>query len=84
MNFGWMTDTPAEIATLADVTDDVIAKLQGCGDASYGLGNDFTIRWDRFYELLEMDGYDMQDLGGPADNKIRRLVRKMVQGGEIS
>ena len=49
-----------------------------------GLGNRFVIDWDRFYEMLEsFNGYDMQDLGGPADNKIRRVVQKMVREGEV-
>ena len=54
-----------------------------CGGGAYGLGNNFTVDWDRFYELLEMYGYDMQDLGGKADNKIRRIVRKAIREGEI-
>jgi len=58
--------------------------LIGCGEASYGLGNRFVIDWDRFYETLEMYGWDMQDLGGPVDNKIQRIVRKAVREGEIS
>ena len=59
--------------------------LQDIGDASYGLGNRFVIDWDRFYEMLEsFADYDMQDLGGPADNKIRRVVQKMVREGDIS
>ncbi len=83
-NFDWYNDTPSEITKIEHVTEDVISKLQGCGEASYGLGNNWTINWERFYEILEMEGYDMQDLGGPADNKIRRLVQKMVKEGDIS
>ena len=75
---------PIEITRLEHVTEDVISKLQGCGEAVYGLGNNWTIDWDRFYQYLEDEGYDMQDMGGPADNKIRRLVRKMVKEGDIS
>ncbi len=58
--------------------------LSEIGSSVYGLGNRWVIDWDRFYEMLEsFHGYDMQDLGGPADNKIRRVVQKMVRDGEI-
>ena len=75
---------PVEITKLEDVTEDVISKLQSCGESSYGMGNNWTINWETFYECLEIEGYDMQDLGGRADNKIRRLVQKMVREGDIS
>lgn len=55
-----------------------------CANGAYGLGNNFTVDWERFYELLEMKGWDMQDLGGRIDNKIRRIVREAVQEGEVS
>ncbi len=55
-----------------------------CAEGAYGLGNNFTVDWERFYELLEMEGWDMQDLGGPIDNRIRRIVRNAIRDGEIS
>lgn len=59
--------------------------LIDCGEGAYGLGNNFTVDWERFYEMLETyGGYDMQDLGGKADNKIRRIVRKAIREGEIT
>ncbi len=54
-----------------------------CANASYGLGNRFTVDWERFYEFLEMEGWDMQDLGGRVDNKIRRIVQQAARDGEI-
>ena len=55
-----------------------------CANGAYGLGNNFTVNWERFYELLEMEGWDMQDLGGRMDEKIRRIVRKAVREGEVT
>ena len=78
---------PIEVNNVHDLPEfdaDFIAVLQGCGESVYGLGNDWSINWESFYQCLEMEGWDMQDLGGPADNKIRRVVRKMVNEGEIS
>ena len=78
---------PAVIRTVNDLPefDEPFLKvLADIGSGSYGLGNRFVIDWDRFYEMLEsFNGYDMQDLGGPADNKIRRVVQKMVREGEV-
>ena len=83
----WLPDKePVEVNRLADLPDfdDAFLKiLEEAGDASYGLGNNWSINWDTFYECLEREGWDMQDMGGPADNKIRRVVRKMVQEGVI-
>lgn len=55
-----------------------------CGNASYGMGNNFQINWDIFYESLESEGWDMQNLGGRMDNKIRRIVRDAVWEGLVS
>jgi hypothetical protein len=41
------------------------------------------IDWDRYYDVLETLGWDMQDLGGPADRKIRRIVRAAIRAGEV-
>lgn len=57
--------------------------LLECADASYGMGNRFVVDWERFYEHLESEGWDMQDLGGSVDNKIRRIVREAVKDGEV-
>ena len=54
-----------------------------CAEASYGLGNRWVVDWERFYECLEIEGWDMQDLGGPVDNKIRRFVRRAIKDGEM-
>ena len=80
-------EKPIEITGIDDLPefDDAFLKiLKDCGDASYGLGNNWSINWDAFYECFEMEGWDMQELGGPSDEKIRRVVRKMVNEGEIS
>jgi hypothetical protein len=78
------TFTPPPIEITADnpivPPRDLLIRI---GESVYGLGNNWTIDWERFYERLEAHGYDMQDLGGPADEKIRRIVRKAVQDGEI-
>ena len=83
----WHEGPVLSINSLDDLPefDEAFLKiLKDLGDASYGLGNRFVIDWDRFYEMMEsMEGYDMQDLGGPADSKIRRVVQKMVREGEI-
>jgi len=79
-------DDPKIIETPADLPpfDEAFLKiLKDCGDASYGFNQNFNIDWERFYESLEMNGWDMQDLGGSADEKIRRVVRRMVRDGEI-
>ncbi|KKL48423.1 hypothetical protein LCGC14_2325650 [marine sediment metagenome] len=80
-------EKPVEINGIDDLPDfdDVFLDvLADCGGASYGLGNNWSINWDTFYQCLEMEGWDMQDMDGPADNKIRRVVQKMVREGEIS
>lgn len=81
-------DEPAkEVTSVDDLPefDEAFLKiLIGCGEASYGFNNYWGIDWEKFYESLEMYGWDMQDLGGSADNKIKRVVRKMVIEGEIS
>ncbi len=61
-------------------SDELIAELAG---ASLGFGlNPDTIDWVRFYEYLEMEGWDMQDLGGKLDERIRRRGRKLrAEGG---
>ncbi len=59
------------------------AILIDCGGGSYLLGNRPGVDWDAFYELLEMEGWDMQDLGGSVDSKIRRLVRAAIRDGEL-
>lgn len=55
-----------------------------CGEASYGMGNRLSIDWDKFYEALEIYGWDMQDFGGSVDMRIRRIVQKAVREGDIS
>ena len=68
----------------SDFPDNFRETLIECASASYGLGNGWLVDWERFYEMLEMYGWDMQDLGGFVDNKIRRIVREAVREGEIS
>ena len=61
------------------------ATLIDVGNASYGMGNRWVIDWERFYEILDSQhGFDMQDLGGKIDNRIRRVVRLAVREGDIS
>ena len=83
----WSPDhPPVEINGIDDLPefDEAFLKsLEDSGNGSIGFNNSWTIDWTRFYECLETEGWDMQDLGGPADNKIRRVVRKMVQEGVI-
>ncbi len=68
-----------------DVTfpDKVLIEL---AESSIGFGlNPSHVDWDRFYEMLEsFYGYDMQDMGGRADNRIRRRVSQLRKQGEIS
>ena len=62
-------------------SDKMIAELAG---ASLGFGlNPEHIDWDRFYEYLEAEGWDMQDLGGKLDDRIRRRARKLRADGEV-
>ena len=74
-----------EVKDLPEFDDEFLAVLKELGDGSYLMGNHQGIAWDRFYEMMEtMYGWDMQDFEGSADEKIRRVVRKMVREGEIS
>ena len=62
-------------------TDQMIADLAG---ASLGFGDKPEhIDWDRFYEHLEAEGWDMQDLGGKLDDRIRRRARKLRAEGKV-
>ena len=71
-----------EIHTAAEVTDDMIQHFADIGNASYGLGNRWVVDWDRFWDMLaSFHGYDV--VGGPAMDKVQRIVRKMVKEGEI-
>ncbi len=67
----------------SDFPDSFRETLIECASASYGIGNRWTVDWERFYEMLEMYGWDMQDLGGSVDNKIRRIVREAAREGEV-
>ena len=60
------------------------AVLLECGEVSYGMGNRWVIDWEMFYNALDSAGYDMQDLGGTVDTRIRRKVRQWVRDGDIS
>jgi hypothetical protein len=68
---------------LPDFTDEFLKILEDCANGSYGFNQNFNVDWERFYDNLETYGWDMQDLGGPADEKVRRVVRKMVREGKI-
>ena len=63
--------------------DKVIIDL---AEASIGFGlNPANVDWERFYEMLESQyGYDMQDLGGTADNRIRRRVSVLRKAERIN
>ena len=78
-----MTNEPLVIRTTEDLpefTDEFLAELKDTGESAIGFLEPWgRIDWDRFYEFWESAGYDMQDLGGPADMKIQRTVRKIVE-----
>jgi hypothetical protein len=69
-----------DTADLPEFTEEFLALIKDLGEASIGFIEPYgNIDWDRFYEMFESNGYDMQDFGGSADNKIRRTVRKIVE-----
>lgn len=57
--------------------------LLAAAEGSHNVGNP-GINWERFYECLETEGWDMQALGSPVDSKIRRIVRKAIREGEVT
>jgi len=66
--------------TPLSVVDEIGAdRIGALASSVYGLGNHWHIDWERFYESLETEGWDMQDLGGKVDEKIRRIGRKYVK-----
>ena len=74
---------PVEIGDSNPVmpSDELIGDLAG---ASLGFGDQpNSIDWERFYEHLEAEGWDMQDLGGKLDGRIRRRVRKLRAEGLV-
>lgn len=82
MPLGTYDDDPV-IITSATTELPTRETLIDCGNASYGMGNRWAIDWDRFYETLETYGFDMQDLGGEVDSRIRKVVREAVREGEV-
>ncbi len=61
-----------------DVTEEVLVAAHSCAEAAYGMGNQWTIDWERAYDMLESQhGFLVDEMGSPADNKIRRHVRKI-------
>lgn len=69
---------PVNLQTAEDVTPEVIAAAVECAEATYGLGNDFRVDWDRAYDTLESQyGWFVTELDNPADRKIRREVNKL-------
>ena len=74
------------VTDLPEFDEPFLKILQECGESSVGFLEPYgRVEWDRFYEMLDsFHGWDMEDMGGPADEKIRRVVRKMVREGEIS
>ena len=72
----WLTTATSTTPTLAIITI--------CAENAVGFGlNPDNVDWDRFYEMLEILGWDMQDLGGTVDNRIRRLVNRARREGEM-
>ncbi len=57
--------------------------LINAGEGSYMVGGP-GMDWDKFYDRLETEGFDMQSLGGKLDAKIQRWVRKAIRNGEIA
>jgi len=83
-NYNWREDEPIVIQSSEDLPEfdeEFLAMLKDLGESAIGFLEPYgRIDWDRFYEMLEtLQGYDMQDIGGPADNKIQRTVRKIVE-----
>ncbi len=76
------TDEPIEITATNQQLPTHDAMI-AAGEGSYNVGNP-GINWERYYECLELQGWDMQALGSPIDNRIRRFVRQAVKDGEIT
>lgn len=75
---GWGPDS-SEISELPP-----LPCLYETAESSTNMGNHPGVDWDRFYDILDTQhGYDMQDLGGTTDNRIRRIVRQAITDGEI-
>jgi len=80
----WFDGDPTVITSS---TTDIPSRdiLIECGNSSYGMGGRWVVDWEQFYDILDTQyGWDMQDLGGKVDNKIRRIVREAVKEGDIS
>lgn len=63
-----------------DISDDI---LIGCGEASVGFNQSWNVDWTKFWECLETDGWDMQDMGGRIHNQLQRRVQKLKRAGLI-
>ena len=78
------TESRLKWVTTHDEMEPSFEIVEACAESSIGFGlNPEHVDWDRFYETLESFGWDMQDLGGTADNRIRRAVRKAMNDGDI-
>ena len=57
------------------VTQEVLDVAMECAEACYGLGNNFTVDWERVWDSMEsLGGFDLQDW--KAEEKIKRWVLK--------
>ena len=68
-------EDPVEITGTDQVTQPVLDAAMEWAENNYGLGNNWTIAWDRVWEDMEsFAGYDLQSW--EAEEKIKRYVRK--------
>jgi len=82
-DYHYMTDPTVILEADSDVPPTACLIESGLGSFNFGAAPN-AIYWERFYEVLDMQhGFDMQDLGGPMDNKIKRIVRTAVNEGEV-
>ena len=66
---------PAEITSPAEVTQEVLDAAMEWAEANYGLGNNFTIDWERVWHDMEVfAGFDLQSWG--AEEKIKQWVNR--------
>lgn len=82
----WSYGDPVRDLVTAEHVDEISDKeLLDVASASYGLGNNFRIDWDVFYNILESQlGWCLDEWDSPADRKIRRKVSKWVRDGDVS
>jgi len=64
------------LETAEDVTDEILELAITCAEDSRYFNNDPRIDWDRVWDFLETEGYDVENTDSPAARKIQRYVRK--------